>query len=89
MLVTHNALDCQVFSSAEFFWNIGEFGEKNNLAGLRTANGIQFFVAKKGDFSVNSFSENVAAKGNCCGLFLCISLKLTLSIKTSWDGLDY
>ena len=51
LLATQNVLElADSPSSTELFWNIGEFKAKKYFTDHPKANGIQLFVATKGNF---------------------------------------
>ena len=67
LLEKQNSLHLPVFSiffSLRLFQNIGKFGAKKYFTDHGTVNTIQLIVAIKGNLSIYSVSEQVAAKGN-------------------------
>ena len=67
LLEKQNSLHLPVFSiffSLRLFQNIGKFRAKKYFTDHGTVNTIQLIVAIKGNLSIYSVSEQVAAKGN-------------------------
>ena len=74
------------YFSASLIWNIGEFGARKYFIDDQTANAIHLFVPmKRKFFGSHLFSKQATAKGNSPDkyghLFICFSLKYTLSIE--------